>query len=173
MHHNCRIKIWFSCIQHPANNLLQLCSGVMQCKPSAKYWTMYPAEIVPKLSNEQFIFKTSFQKRLIDSSSKEGYKPDKLKGEIEFRNIHFSYPSRPDITVSVHFRCTCCTEILQPTSKILSLILLLFFFFSYAECVPILRGCELKGGGRGGRKSIMSKDKAVYLLLLATCAGQS
>ncbi|XP_048806639.1 ATP-binding cassette sub-family B member 5 isoform X2 [Lagopus muta] len=39
------------------------------------------------------------KKRLIDSSSKEGYKPDKLKGEIEFRNIHFSYPSRPDITI--------------------------------------------------------------------------
>ncbi|KAM6422510.1 LOW QUALITY PROTEIN: ATP-binding cassette sub-family B member 5 [Rhynochetos jubatus] len=39
------------------------------------------------------------KKRLIDSSSKEGYKPDKLIGEIEFRNIHFSYPSRPDVKV--------------------------------------------------------------------------
>ncbi|XP_009077778.1 PREDICTED: multidrug resistance protein 1-like, partial [Acanthisitta chloris] len=39
------------------------------------------------------------KKRLIDSSSKEGYKPDKLMGEIEFRNIHFSYPSRPDIKI--------------------------------------------------------------------------
>ncbi|NXW35425.1 MDR1 protein, partial [Phaetusa simplex] len=39
------------------------------------------------------------KKRLIDSSSKEGYKPDKLIGEIEFRNIHFSYPSRPDVKI--------------------------------------------------------------------------
>ncbi|KAM6338977.1 ATP-binding cassette sub-family B member 5 [Podargus strigoides] len=39
------------------------------------------------------------KKRLIDSSSKEGYKPDKLTGEIEFRNIHFSYPSRPDVKI--------------------------------------------------------------------------
>ncbi|NXJ61426.1 MDR1 protein, partial [Rostratula benghalensis] len=34
-----------------------------------------------------------------NSSSKEGYKPDKLVGEIEFRNIHFSYPSRPDVKI--------------------------------------------------------------------------
>ncbi|NWI52551.1 MDR1 protein, partial [Calyptomena viridis] len=39
------------------------------------------------------------KKRLIDSSSKEGYKPDKLIGEIEFRNVHFSYPSRPDVKI--------------------------------------------------------------------------
>ncbi|NXG72368.1 MDR1 protein, partial [Baryphthengus martii] len=39
------------------------------------------------------------KKRLIDSSSKEGYKPEKLIGEIEFRNIHFSYPSRPDVKI--------------------------------------------------------------------------
>ncbi|XP_064023312.1 ATP-binding cassette sub-family B member 5 [Pogoniulus pusillus] len=39
------------------------------------------------------------KKRLIDSSSKEGYKPDRLIGEIEFRNIHFSYPSRPDVKI--------------------------------------------------------------------------
>ncbi|NXD83760.1 MDR1 protein, partial [Halcyon senegalensis] len=39
------------------------------------------------------------KKCLIDSSSKEGYKPDKLIGEIEFRNIHFSYPSRPDVKI--------------------------------------------------------------------------
>ncbi|XP_054129760.1 ATP-binding cassette sub-family B member 5 isoform X3 [Melozone crissalis] len=45
------------------------------------------------------IYKIINKKRLIDSSSKEGYKPDKLVGEIEFRNIHFSYPSRPDIKI--------------------------------------------------------------------------
>ncbi|KAM6282251.1 ATP-binding cassette sub-family B member 5 isoform 3-T3 [Porphyrio hochstetteri] len=43
------------------------------------------------------VYRVISKKRLIDSSSKEGYKPDKLIGEIEFRNIHFNYPSRPDI----------------------------------------------------------------------------
>ncbi|XP_075273573.1 ATP-binding cassette sub-family B member 5 [Opisthocomus hoazin] len=45
------------------------------------------------------VYQIISKKRLIDSSSKEGYKPDKLIGEIEFRNIHFSYPSRPDVQI--------------------------------------------------------------------------
>ncbi|XP_040289957.1 ATP-dependent translocase ABCB1-like [Bufo bufo] len=39
------------------------------------------------------------QPRHIDSGSTEGYKPDKLVGNIEFKNIHFAYPSRPDVQV--------------------------------------------------------------------------
>ncbi|KAM4702863.1 ATP-dependent translocase ABCB1-like [Rhinophrynus dorsalis] len=39
------------------------------------------------------------KKRPIDSSSTEGHKPDRLIGNIEFKNIHFSYPSRPDIPI--------------------------------------------------------------------------
>ncbi|KAM4736476.1 ATP-dependent translocase ABCB1 isoform 1-T2 [Anableps anableps] len=35
----------------------------------------------------------------IDSYSETGYKPDLIKGNIEFKNIHFSYPSRPDVTI--------------------------------------------------------------------------
>ncbi|XP_039599141.1 ATP-dependent translocase ABCB1-like, partial [Polypterus senegalus] len=37
--------------------------------------------------------------RPIDSSSKEGHKPDRIKGDIEFKNIHFSYPTRPDVKI--------------------------------------------------------------------------
>ena len=39
------------------------------------------------------------QPRPIDSSSKDGFKPDIVKGDIEFKNIHFSYPSRKDVKV--------------------------------------------------------------------------
>ncbi|XP_010013816.1 PREDICTED: multidrug resistance protein 1-like [Nestor notabilis] len=45
------------------------------------------------------VYRIINKKRLIDSSSKEGYKPDRLIGEIEFRNVHFGYPSRPDVKV--------------------------------------------------------------------------
>uniref|UniRef100_A0A8C8FDD4 ATP-binding cassette sub-family B member 5 n=1 Tax=Oncorhynchus tshawytscha TaxID=74940 RepID=A0A8C8FDD4_ONCTS len=36
---------------------------------------------------------------VFNSSSKEGHKPDCVKGDIEFKNIHFSYPSRKDVKI--------------------------------------------------------------------------
>ncbi|CAL1526271.1 unnamed protein product [Lymnaea stagnalis] len=38
-------------------------------------------------------------KSAIDSSSETGEKPTSLTGTISFKNIHFSYPSRPDVKV--------------------------------------------------------------------------
>ncbi|KAM7420778.1 hypothetical protein PAMA_015141 [Pampus argenteus] len=35
----------------------------------------------------------------IDSYSDAGFKPDSIMGNIEFKNIHFNYPSRPDIKI--------------------------------------------------------------------------
>lgn len=37
----------------------------------------------------------------IDSASPEGHKPDHVSGEVEFKNISFSYPSRSDVEVCV------------------------------------------------------------------------
>lgn len=39
------------------------------------------------------------QEPQIDSYSETGYKPDHIKGNLEFRNVHFNYPSRPDVEV--------------------------------------------------------------------------
>ncbi|KAM9200102.1 ATP-dependent translocase ABCB1-like [Mergus octosetaceus] len=35
----------------------------------------------------------------IDSSSNAGYKPDHVKGTLEFKNVYFNYPARPDIQI--------------------------------------------------------------------------
>ncbi|XP_061572811.1 ATP-binding cassette, sub-family B (MDR/TAP), member 4 [Cololabis saira] len=35
----------------------------------------------------------------IDSYSNDGFKPDFINGNIEFNNIHFNYPSRPDVKI--------------------------------------------------------------------------
>uniref|UniRef100_A0A8C7LL75 ATP-binding cassette sub-family B member 5 n=1 Tax=Oncorhynchus kisutch TaxID=8019 RepID=A0A8C7LL75_ONCKI len=45
------------------------------------------------------VYNTIDQPRPIDSSSKEGHKPDCVRGDIEFKNIHFSYPSRKDVKI--------------------------------------------------------------------------
>ncbi|XP_063290789.1 ATP-dependent translocase ABCB1-like [Pelobates fuscus] len=42
------------------------------------------------------VYKIINQYRPIDSSSEDGHKPDRLIGQIEFKNIHFTYPSRPE-----------------------------------------------------------------------------
>ncbi|KAK9513786.1 hypothetical protein VZT92_027292 [Zoarces viviparus] len=39
----------------------------------------------------------------IDSYSEAGFKPDSITGNIEFKNIHFNYPSRPDVKVLHNF----------------------------------------------------------------------
>ena len=37
----------------------------------------------------------------IDSLSEEGHKPDRIVGEVEFKKVDFTYPSRPDVQVRV------------------------------------------------------------------------
>ncbi|XP_068260557.1 ATP-dependent translocase ABCB1-like [Nyctibius grandis] len=35
----------------------------------------------------------------IDTYAETGYKPDHIKGNLEFQNVYFNYPSRPDVEV--------------------------------------------------------------------------
>ncbi|XP_073533905.1 ATP-binding cassette sub-family B member 5-like isoform X1 [Phyllobates terribilis] len=45
------------------------------------------------------IFHVIDERSGIDSFSIEGYRPDIIKGDVEFKNIHFCYPSRPNVQV--------------------------------------------------------------------------
>jgi ABC-type multidrug transport system fused ATPase/permease subunit len=45
------------------------------------------------------IFETIDRVPEIDSDSKEGLQPEHIQGEIEFRDIKFVYPTRPDVTI--------------------------------------------------------------------------
>ncbi|KAL6034361.1 hypothetical protein STEG23_030529, partial [Scotinomys teguina] len=45
------------------------------------------------------IFKIIDNKPSIDSFSMNGHKPDNIKGNLEFKNIHFSYPSRKEVQI--------------------------------------------------------------------------
>ena len=61
----------------------------------------------------------------IDSESLEGRCPEGIKGEITFKDVEFSYPSREEVKVcmdeillhairynnsSLYFNCRCCVE---------------------------------------------------------------
>ncbi|KAI8374849.1 putative ABC transporter protein [Blakeslea trispora] len=45
------------------------------------------------------IFGVIDQVPAIDTDSNDGLKPETISGEIEFRNVGFKYPTRPDITI--------------------------------------------------------------------------
>ncbi|CAM9894606.1 unnamed protein product [Rangifer tarandus platyrhynchus] len=45
------------------------------------------------------VFKIIDNKPSIDSYSKTGHKPDNIKGNLEFRNVHFHYPSRSEVKI--------------------------------------------------------------------------
>lgn len=45
------------------------------------------------------IFETIDREPTIDCLSEDGYKLDKVKGDIEFLNVTFYYPSRPDVKI--------------------------------------------------------------------------
>jgi ATP-binding cassette, subfamily B (MDR/TAP), member 1 len=54
----------------------------------------------------QRVFSIIDRKPLIDSSSPEGGKPDAVKGMIEFKNVTFAYPSRPNVIIFKNFNLT-------------------------------------------------------------------
>ncbi|XP_038611446.1 ATP-dependent translocase ABCB1 isoform X2 [Tachyglossus aculeatus] len=45
------------------------------------------------------VFKIIDNEPKIDSYSEGGYKPGTIKGNLEFRNVHFSYPSRNEVQI--------------------------------------------------------------------------
>ncbi|KAM5153162.1 bile salt export pump-like [Mantella aurantiaca] len=48
------------------------------------------------------IYETIEKKPIIDCMSEEGHKLDQVKGDIEFHNVNFHYPSRPEVKILSH-----------------------------------------------------------------------
>ncbi|XP_004557739.2 bile salt export pump [Maylandia zebra] len=67
------------------------------------------------------IFETIDREPEIDCLSEEGHKLDKVKGDIEFHNITFYYPSRPDVKIldnlSMQIRAGETTAFIGPSGS--------------------------------------------------------
>lgn len=64
------------------------------------YIVWRPYEQKKSLGNKLFLCLIYFsQEPQIDSYSNAGHKPDYIKGNLEFQNVFFNYPSRPDVEV--------------------------------------------------------------------------
>jgi ATP-binding cassette subfamily B (MDR/TAP) protein 1 len=68
--------------------------------------TPHISSIGAALGAAKTIFDIIERKSSIDPLSESGEKPSSVKGSIEFKNISFKYPTRPDVTVLKNFNLT-------------------------------------------------------------------
>ncbi|KAI8149545.1 P-loop containing nucleoside triphosphate hydrolase protein [Fennellomyces sp. T-0311] len=95
------------------------------------------------------IFETIDRVPVIDPDSDEGVTPSKVIGDIEFRNIKFSYPTRPDIPIlkdlSLNIRSGMTVAFVGPSGSGKSTsIQLLQRFYDPASGQVLLDGHDLK-----------------------------
>uniref|UniRef100_A0A3Q2CPV8 ATP-binding cassette, sub-family B (MDR/TAP), member 11b n=1 Tax=Cyprinodon variegatus TaxID=28743 RepID=A0A3Q2CPV8_CYPVA len=64
------------------------------------------------------IFETIDREPEIDCLSEAGYKLDRVKGDIEFHNVTFHYPSRPEVKILTQFPFSVSSSSLWPPSQV-------------------------------------------------------
>lgn len=96
------------------------------------------------------IFETIDREPEIDCLSEAGYKLDKVKGDIEFHNVTFHYPSRPDVKIldqlSVAVKSGETTAFVGPSGAGKSTAIQLFQrFYDPKEGMVTLDGHDIRG----------------------------
>lgn len=66
---------------------------------AAEFWQETAASCLSSLISQM----CHLQEPEIDCLSEAGYKLDRVKGDIEFHNVTFYYPSRPEVKVLTRF----------------------------------------------------------------------
>uniref|UniRef100_A0A8C7ZSP1 ATP-binding cassette, sub-family B (MDR/TAP), member 11a n=1 Tax=Oryzias sinensis TaxID=183150 RepID=A0A8C7ZSP1_9TELE len=95
------------------------------------------------------VFETIDREPEIDCLSEDGYKLDKIKGDIEFHNVTFYYPSRPDIKIldnlNLHIKAGEKTAFVGPSgSGKTSVVQLMQRFYDPKEGMVTLDGHDLR-----------------------------
>lgn len=63
----------------------------------------YVNSVATAVGSSSSVFSVVDRKPDIDAQSDAGTKPSTIKGRIRFQDVHFSYPSRPNLKVSGYF----------------------------------------------------------------------
>lgn len=104
------------------------------CLLLARIKFLWPDHKKSKMS-AQSVFELIDRKSKIDPFDERGLKPDSVVGNIRFENVHFSYPSRPDIQILKGFTLDCKpneTNALVGPSGFISILEFLIFDCHFA-----------------------------------------
>ena len=105
----------------------------------------------------------SQQESQIDASSNEGEVPDDLSGDIEFSDVMFSYPARPDVPVlrglSVRIAAGQTVALVGPSGcgKSTTVQLIQRFYETERGQVRVGHGRGRGGAGRGGSREVAGR----------------
>lgn len=85
------------------------------------------------------IFALLDQKSEIDSSNNSGLTLENVKGEIQFQNVYFRYPTRPDVQI---FKDLCLSidsgKVIISLTKIYIYIYIFSFRYFFSELVQFV-----------------------------------
>ncbi|CAK4095929.1 unnamed protein product, partial [Aphanomyces euteiches] len=86
--------------------LINTLMAIMMASESLGHTASHMGDVYAAKRAAAKIFSIVDRKPLIDSTSEEGIKLDRVTGRIEFKDIFFNYPSRPDVKVLRHYDLT-------------------------------------------------------------------
>ena len=92
-----------SCFRFSPGSVVVCVFGVLQGGMGMGQAGPYGEALGLAMASAAKVFKVIARKPAIDSSSEEGLKPQTFEGDIKFKGVNFSYPSRKDIPVLKDF----------------------------------------------------------------------
>ncbi|XP_063067575.1 bile salt export pump [Engraulis encrasicolus] len=121
------------------------------------------------------IFETIDREPEIDCMSEAGYKLDKVKGDIEFHNVNFFYPSRPEVKIleqlSLQVKSGETTAFVGPSGAGKSTaVQLIQRFYDPKEGMVTLDGHDIRGLNIQWLRSLMGVVEQEPVLFATTIA---
>ncbi|CAK4709982.1 unnamed protein product, partial [Aphanomyces euteiches] len=86
--------------------LMNTLMAIMMASQALGHTVSHMGDVDAAKTSAAKIFSIVDRKSVVDSAGSQGVKPDRATGRIEFNDVFFSYPSRPDVKVLRHYDLT-------------------------------------------------------------------